>query len=129
MRSDRTCLSKDVSHIRCHKVVALPNNALKAGSTFPPLALSTALMTVASMLGKASFSVASACWPGLTGRGGFGGGTSSSTVALLVTPYCSGLNWAVVFSPVDGSPSDELPPPAAADAAVSSGGPPLVGFS
>lgn len=52
------------------------SSALKAGSTFPPLATSTALTTLVSMPGKASMSVFSACWCGLIGRGGFGGGIS-----------------------------------------------------
>jgi hypothetical protein len=57
----------------------LPSSALKAGSTRPPLAVRTAFTTAASMLGKASFRVFSACCCGLRGRGGFGGGTSSSS--------------------------------------------------
>jgi len=52
------------------------NSALNAGSTLPPLATSTALTTLASMPGKASISVFSACCWGLIGRGGFGGGIS-----------------------------------------------------
>jgi len=59
----------------------LPRRALKAGSTLPPLAVNTALMTAASMLGNASLRVFSACCCGLRGRGGFGGAASSSTVA------------------------------------------------
>ena len=55
----------------------MPNKALKAGSTCPPLAASTALTTDASMLGKASFKVFSACTRALTGRGGLAGGVSS----------------------------------------------------
>ena len=47
-----------------------PRSALKAGSTCPPLAVNTALTTAASMLGKASLSVFSACCRGLNGRGG-----------------------------------------------------------
>lgn len=56
---------------------SLPRRALKAGSTLPPLARSTALTTAASMDGNASFSVFSACCSGANGRGGFGGATSS----------------------------------------------------
>ena len=55
----------------------MPSRALKAGSTCPPLAESTAFTTVASMDGKASLRVASACSRGLIGRGGLGGGASS----------------------------------------------------
>lgn len=56
----------------------MPNKALKAGSTLPPLAVRTARTTLASMVGKASLSVISACSRGLKGLGGFGGGASSS---------------------------------------------------
>lgn len=55
----------------------MPSRALNAGSTLPPLALSTALTTFVSMVGKASMSVFSACCIGLSGRGGFVGGISS----------------------------------------------------
>jgi hypothetical protein len=55
----------------------IPSRALNAGSTRPPLAIKTALTTAASMLGKASFKVFSACCCGLNGRGGLGGGISS----------------------------------------------------
>jgi len=55
-----------------------PSRALKAGSTFPPLARKTALTTAASMEGNASLSVFSACCSGANGRGGFGGATSST---------------------------------------------------
>lgn len=58
---------------RCY----LPKRALKAGSTLPPLARSTALTTAASIDGNASFSVFSACCSGAKGRGGLGGATSS----------------------------------------------------
>ena len=50
---------------------------MNAGSTFPPLARNTALTTAASIEGKASFKVLSACCSGANGRGGFGGATSS----------------------------------------------------
>ena len=50
---------------------------MKAGSTFPPLARSTAFTTAASIDGKASFRVFSACCSGANGRGGLGGATSS----------------------------------------------------
>lgn len=50
---------------------------MKAGSTRPPLARNTALTTVASMEGKASLKVFSACCSGPNGRGGLGGGASS----------------------------------------------------
>ena len=56
----------------------LPRSALNAGSTLPPLARSTAFTTAASIFGKASLRVFSACCIGFTGRGGFGGATSSS---------------------------------------------------
>lgn len=55
----------------------IPSSAWNARSTFPPLATRTALITAASTLGKASFNVFSASCRGLSGRGGFGGGTSS----------------------------------------------------
>ena len=55
-----------------------PKRALNAGSTFPPLARRTARTTAASIAGKASFKVFSACCMGFAGRGGFGGATSSS---------------------------------------------------
>lgn len=56
---------------------ASPRRALKAGSTLPPLARSTARTTAASILGNASFRVFSACCIGFPGLGGFGGATSS----------------------------------------------------
>jgi hypothetical protein len=52
------------------------SRALKAGSTFPPLATRTALTTFASMAGNASINVFSACCCVLMGRGGLGGGIS-----------------------------------------------------
>ena len=55
----------------------IPSRALNAGSTLPPLARRTALTTAASMDGKASLRVFSACCSGFKGRGGFGGATSS----------------------------------------------------
>ena len=55
----------------------IPSRALKAGSTLPPLAVRTALTTLASMVGNASFRVFSACCRGLKGRGGLAGGASS----------------------------------------------------
>lgn len=55
----------------------MPSRALNAGSTWPPLAARTALTTDASIEGKASFRVVSACSRGFIGRGGFGGGASS----------------------------------------------------
>lgn len=61
------------------------NNALKAGSTLPPLATNTALMTLGSISGKASISVFCACTCGSTGRGGFGGGISVAS-SLKRTP-------------------------------------------
>lgn len=51
---------------------------MKAGSTCPPLARKTALTTAASIEGKASFKVFSACCSGANGRGGLGGGASSA---------------------------------------------------
>ena len=53
------------------------SNALNAGSACPPLAVRTALTIAASIVGKASFSVFSACSRALSGRGGFWGGDSS----------------------------------------------------
>lgn len=50
---------------------------MNAGSSLPPLATSTALTTLASKLGNASISVASASDVGFVGRGGCGGGLSS----------------------------------------------------
>lgn len=55
---------------------------MKAGSTRPPLARKTALTTAASMEGKASFKVFSACCSGANGRGGLGGGTSSPALGF-----------------------------------------------
>lgn len=57
------------------------SKALKAGSTLPWLATKTALTTLGSVSGKASIRVASVCAMGLMGRGGFGGGVSSSLLA------------------------------------------------
>jgi len=76
---DLTCL-QDISIARGKESFShiAPNRALKAGSTFPPLARRTALMTAASIEGKASLSVFCACCSGFKGRGGFGGATSSS---------------------------------------------------
>lgn len=54
--------------------IVLLSKALKAGSTFPPLAKSTAFTTLRSIAGKASMRVASASAFGSTGLGGFGGG-------------------------------------------------------
>lgn len=51
---------------------------MNAGSISPLLAESTARMTLASMLGKASFNVFSACSRGLNGLGGLAGGAGSS---------------------------------------------------
>lgn len=55
------------------------SRALKAWSTLYRLATNTALTTFASVSGNASMSVASAWACGLIGRGGFGGGASSSS--------------------------------------------------
>lgn len=60
-----------------------PSRALNAGSTLPPLAINTALTTLASMSGKASIKVFSAWTCGLEGRGGFAGGSSSSAKLTL----------------------------------------------
>lgn len=57
----------------------VPRRASNAGSKLPRLALRTAFITATSIVGKASLRVFSACWIGGRGRGGFGGGTSSST--------------------------------------------------
>lgn len=51
----------------------------------PPLATSTALMTLLSTPGKASISVFCACTWGSTGRGGLGGGISVAS-SLKRTP-------------------------------------------
>lgn len=61
------------------------NSALNAGSTLPPLATKTALMTLLSMSGNASISVFCACCCGDMGRGGFGGGMSVAS-SLKRTP-------------------------------------------
>jgi hypothetical protein len=61
------------------------SNALKAGSTLPPLATRTALTTLGSTSGKASISVFCACTWGSTGRGGFWGGISVAS-SLKRTP-------------------------------------------
>ena len=55
----------------------MPSNALNAGSTSPPLAVSTARITAKSIAGNASLSVFCACSRALTGRGGLVGGASS----------------------------------------------------
>jgi len=55
----------------------IPSRALKAGSRRPLLARRTALTTAASIEGKASLRVVSACCSGAMGRGGLGGATSS----------------------------------------------------
>jgi hypothetical protein len=61
------------------------SSALKAGSTLPPLATSTALTTLLSISGKASISVFCACCCGDMGRGGLGGGISVAS-SLKRTP-------------------------------------------
>lgn len=63
----------------------------------PPLARSTALMTVPSMEGKASLRVFSACCSGANGRGGFGGGASSREI---------GFDGAVALESVFGEVAD-----------------------
>ena len=63
--------------------------ALKAGSTLPPLARSTAFTTAASIEGKASLRVFSAnCW-GDNGRGGLGGAISSPEPSCGVAEVAS----------------------------------------
>ncbi len=69
----------------CH----VPSRALKAGSTLPPLATSTAFITLVSSEGKASINVASACAWGLIGLGGFGGGADCSS-SLKLTFFGAG---------------------------------------
>jgi len=72
----------------------MPNKALKAGSTLPPLAVKTALMTLISMEGNASLSVFSACSRGLSGLeagasslgGGRGVGSIFAVDGLDVVP-------------------------------------------
>lgn len=68
-------VSNSFTHILGSHVL---NSALNAGSTFPPLATSTAFTTVVSISGNASISVFCACTCGSTGRGGFCGGISSA---------------------------------------------------
>src|SRR5271154_2193210 len=73
----------------------MPRRALKAGSTDPPLAVRTALMIAASIDGKASFRVISACSWGGRGLGGFTGGTSTIVLGLDVAGSSSSkLLWA-----------------------------------
>ncbi len=76
--SDISNPAKSLEHNWLHSYRFSPRSALKAGSTFPPLAFRTALTTAASIEGKASFRVISACCAGAKGRGGLGGGMPSS---------------------------------------------------
>lgn len=62
--------------------VYAPRRALNARSTFQLLALRIALITPASIEGKASFSVFSDCSLGFSGRGGFGGAAGGVSVAV-----------------------------------------------
>lgn len=64
-------------------ILDLPNRALNAGSTLPPLATKTALMTLESIVGKASLRVFSFWDCGLKGRAGLVGASSSSTSTKL----------------------------------------------
>jgi hypothetical protein len=82
----------------------MPSRALNAGSTSPPLAVSTALMTPGSIEGNASFRVVSACSRGLSGLGGFvGTGPSSlggglgwlSALLLLVGVVTTPVSWSL----------------------------------
>lgn len=80
--SDRSCLNRlCVRQGPPSRII--PSNALKAGSTFPPDATSTASTTPSSTFGKASTNVAFACERGLTGRGGLGGGVSCTGEAVV----------------------------------------------
>lgn len=79
-----TCLQPSV-RAQLQAGANLLNSALKAGSTLPPLATRTALITLLSMSGKASISVFCACCCGDMGRGGFGGGISVAS-SLNRTP-------------------------------------------
>ena len=75
---DLTCLNTiSIPQNKQKSYLQIPRRALKAGSTRPPLARNTALTTAASIEGKASLNVFSACCSGASGRGGLGGGTSS----------------------------------------------------
>jgi hypothetical protein len=74
--SDMPTLISDDALLLSQASADVLSSALKAGSTFPPLATRTALMTLLSMSGKASISVFCACCCGDMGRGGFGGGIS-----------------------------------------------------
>src|SRR5271156_3106801 len=66
----------------CESGSLIPRRALKAGSTAPPLAVRTALIIAASVDGKASFRVISACSRRGRGLGGFTGGTSAIVLGL-----------------------------------------------
>jgi hypothetical protein len=61
-----------------------PSKAWKARSTSQLLAISTALTTDISIVGKASLRVLSACCRGLNGRGGFGGAAVAFCWAVAV---------------------------------------------
>jgi hypothetical protein len=88
---DRTCLENVKSHAlyTADGNRHILNSALKAGSTLYPLATSTAFTTFESIEGKASTSVVSACACGLSGRGGFAGGVSSSCSWKLTRLGCA----------------------------------------
>lgn len=86
----------------------MPSNALKAGSSLPPLARKTALTTAASIAGNASFKVVSACCSGANGRGGFGGATSSPEPGCTVDVAAADLKGDAVGSTASSSKSKAL---------------------
>ena len=95
---DLTCLL-EIRHC-CESIatkVFVPSKALNAGSTFPPLAIRTALTTAASIEGNASRKVFSACCCGFKGRGGFGGGVSSTSVFGIAGISFSEVVWIIGF--------------------------------
>lgn len=109
---------------RCESGSDMPKRALNAGSTFPPLAERTARTTLASMDGKASFKVISACSLGLSGRGGFAGGAGSSLGGRVGS--VSGLD---VFVGVDMVPVSWSLSKSRGRAVVGDSGGPSVAFS
>ena len=60
----------------------IPSRALKAGSTRPPLAVRTALITPSSTVGNASFNMSWFFCASVIGRGGLGGGVGPSESCL-----------------------------------------------
>ena len=98
--SVKTHVSKP-RHFFGHSKASLPSRALKAGSTLPPLALSTALMTVSSTVGNASFKIMTFFWASVSGRGGFGGAVSAGE-SCAVGPVFRGFAFGGVIELVLG---------------------------